>query len=189
MSCNCDVQISNISNRINGLNSDISNIYSQSNSNFNLSNIIIQNNANINSGNLYSIYSNINASNVYLNGNISISSDYTFNNAFVKISNIYGNIVINSSTSTGVLNINGNANIQGNLNMGNYISTNKIESYKFNSDFISSYTKNASANKTNAYDLFHTTPDNNNIIRGYVLKIANETPESKYLNPSYEKNT
>ncbi len=159
MSCNCDVQISNISNRINGLNSDISNIYSQSNSNFNLSNIIIQNNANINSGNLYSIYSNINASNVYLNGNISISSDYTFNNAFVKISNIYGNIVINSSTSTGVLNINGNANIQGNLNMGNYISTNKIESYKFNSDFISSYTNTSPFN--------YGVPQRNYIINSY----------------------
>ena len=48
-------------------------------------------------------------------------------------------------------------------------------------------TNNASPNRTNKYTLFHITPAINSIINGYVLNMANETPESKLRNPSYEK--
>lgn len=48
-------------------------------------------------------------------------------------------------------------------------------------------TNSASPNRTNKYTLFHITPAISSIINGYVLNMANETPESKLRNPSYEK--
>jgi hypothetical protein len=48
--------------------------------------------------------------------------------------------------------------------------------------------KNARPRIIKKYALFHLRPDKRRIIKGYVLKMANETPESKFRNPSYEKN-
>ncbi len=142
MSCNCDIQITDINNRITGINSDISNIYSQTNSNYNVSNVIIQNYANIENTNITN-FSNTTISNITsLSGNILISSDYTFANSFVRISNIYGNIVIHNSTDNGTLNLNGNANIQGNINMGNYTNTYQMRAFKYKGDYTSSYNNN-----------------------------------------------
>lgn len=52
---------------------------------------------------------------------------------------------------------------------------------------LSPRTNSASPIKTNKYTLFHITPAISSIINGYVLNMANETPESKLRNPSYEK--
>ena len=52
---------------------------------------------------------------------------------------------------------------------------------------LSPRTNSASPSKTNKYTLFHITPAISSIINGYVLNMANETPESKLRNPSYEK--
>ena len=52
---------------------------------------------------------------------------------------------------------------------------------------LSPRTNSASPSRTNKYTLFHITPAISSIINGYVLNMANETPESKLRNPSYEK--
>ena len=49
---------------------------------------------------------------------------------------------------------------------------------------LSPRTNSASPSRTNKYTLFHITPAISSIINGYVLNMANETPESKLRNPS-----
>ncbi len=142
MSCNCDLQISNLSNRISDLTSNISNIYTLSTSTYNLSNVISANYANI--------YSNISSplfyytSNVYIGNVIGFDKNIIVSNIFPNGGNLTSNtlfyvssdtnqILMNTSSGNATLYISQNANVSGNLNVGN---VNTIYNYLYKGNSI-----------------------------------------------------
>ena len=127
MSCNCDVQISDLSNRIVGLESDIGNIYTSSTSSLTLSNAIIQQYANISNvvvsglylgnlkiGNVTSLTGNLRVSNV-----ISSSANSLFwaDGLGEKLYLQATGAVLGGEGNT-IVYMGGNANVVGNVRVG-----------------------------------------------------------------------